>query len=173
MITIPKPQAGDYAPYTADYIERVPDDGQVLRHLRENLPATLAFVRSFPPEKLGWAHQPGEWTIKEIMVHLSDSERVFAYRALRFARGDETELIGFNQNDYVPTSQANDRDIEDILAEFSAVRMATLALFEGFREEAIRRTGKASGKPMSVGAAAYIIAGHELHHVASIRENYL
>jgi len=114
MILIPKPQPGEYAPYTLTYINRLPDDGQVLKYLRENLEATKTFIGAFPAEKLSTPCAPGEWTIKEILVHVSDTERIFAYRALRFARGDTTELSGFEQNEYVPVSCANERDIVSI-----------------------------------------------------------
>ena len=171
-MNLPKPQPGEYAPYTIAYISLLPDDGQVLKHLRENLEATQTFIRTFPAEKLSTPCAPGEWTIQEILVHVCDSERIFAYRALRFARGDTTELSGFEQDDYVPVSRANERDIESILEEYTAVRLATLTLFESFGEEVFARTGIASENRVSVGALAYIIAGHELHHVRSIRENY-
>jgi uncharacterized damage-inducible protein DinB len=173
MTLIPKPQPGEYAPYTIMYIRLVPDDGLVLNHLRNNLEATKAFIRTFPEEKLSTPHKPGEWTIKEILVHVSDCERIFAYRALRFARQDSTELPGFEQNDYVPTSGANARSIEAILEEYSAVRMATATLFESFEDATNTRTGIAADNPVSIRALAYIIAGHELHHMNSIRENYL
>ncbi|GAB4580373.1 MAG: DinB family protein [Anaerolineales bacterium] len=169
---IPKPQPGEYAPYAILYIRQLPDDGQVLRNLRENLAHTLAFIRSFPADKLTTPWAPGEWTIQEILIHVADSERIFAYRALRFARQDATPLPGFEQDEYVPVSRANERAIESILAEYAAVRMATLTLFESFEEEVFARTGLASENRVSVRALAYIIAGHELHHIKSIRENY-
>ncbi len=172
MLPIPKPQPSEYAPYASAYISQLPDDGRVLQHLRDNLASTLTFIRSFPVEKTGWAHRDGEWTIKEILIHISDTERIVAYRALRIARGDETPLAGFEQDGYVPLSGANARALESILTEYTAVRNATLALFESLDEPAWLRQGTASNNPLSVRAAAYFIAGHELHHVASIRENY-
>ena len=171
-MNIPKPQPGEYAPYAVVYIDLLPDDGQVLKYLRENLDATKAFIRAFPAEKLATPCAPGEWTIKEILIHVSDAERVFAYRALRFARGDTTELSGFDQDDYVPQSKANARDIEAILDEYTAVRMATCTLFESFDEDMFIRAGIASENRVSIRGLAYIIAGHELHHVQSIQENY-
>ena len=172
MTLIPKPQPGEYAPYAIMYIDLLPDDGQVLKSLHNQLETTRAFIRSFPAEKLSTPCAPGEWTIKEILVHVSDSERIFAYRALRFARGDTTELSGFEQDDYVPESRANERDIESILEEYTAVRLATCTLFESFGEDMYTRTGTASENRVSIRALAYIIAGHELHHMNSIRENY-
>ena len=173
MNYIPKPQPGEYAPYTIMYTDLVPDDGQVLKYLRDNLDATKAFIRSFPEEKLATPCAPGEWTIKEILVHVSDTERIFAYRALCFARQDSTKLAGFDQEAYVHASGANGRDIVSILDEYTAVRMATIALFESFDEDVYTRTGIASDNRVSIRALAYIITGHELHHMNSIRENYL
>ena len=170
---IPKPEEGEYAPYAIMYIDLLPDDGRVLDHLQVNSQKTAAFIRSFPEEKLTYRFAPGEWTIKEIMVHIIDDERIFAYRALRFARNDQNELPGFDQDEYVTYSRANEREIEDILAEFETVRAATITLFNSFDDEALPRVGIGSGNVMSVRAAAYHLAGHELHHVASIEENYL
>jgi hypothetical protein len=169
---IPKPEPGEYAPYAITYIGLLPDDGQVLKHLRDNLEATRAFVRGFPEEKLSTPHRPGEWTIKDVLVHVSDTERVFAYRALRFARQDSTPLSSFDQDVYVPAASANTRKIDAIMEEYAAVRMATMALFESFEEDVYARTGIASDNRVSVRALAYMIAGHERHHVDSIRQNY-
>lgn len=172
MPHITKPEPGEYAPYTIMYISLLPDDGQVLRHLRKNLDATLTFIRSFPTKKLATPCAPGEWTIQEILIHIADTERIFAYRALRIARGDTTPLAGFEQDDYVPASRANERELESILAEYTAVRLATCTLFESLGEEDFNKAGIASENRVSVRALAYIIAGHELHHVNSIQENY-
>jgi uncharacterized damage-inducible protein DinB len=172
-VRIEKPGEGEYAPYAIRYIGLLPDDGLVLRHMEENLRATREFILSLPEEKLAHRYAEGKWTIKEILVHLSDDERIYAYRALRFARGDKTELPGFEQDDYAARSGANARDIEDILAEFADVRRATVSLFKGLDREALVRVGVADGKVMSVRAAAYHIAGHELRHVDIIKERYL
>ncbi|HEV7892542.1 MAG TPA: DinB family protein [Pyrinomonadaceae bacterium] len=170
---IEKPGEGEYAPYAIRYIGLLPDDGLVLRHMEENLEATREFILSLPGERLTYRYAEGKWTIKEILVHISDDERIYAYRALRFARGDKTELPGFEQDDYAAHSGANARDIEDILAEFADVRRATVSLFKGLDREALVRVGVADGKVMSVRAAAYHIAGHELRHVNIIKERYL
>lgn len=170
---IEKPGEGEYAPYAIRYIGLLPDDGLVLRHMEENLNATREFILSLPEEKLAYRYAEGKWTVKEILVHVSDDERIYAYRALRFARGDKTELPGFEQDDYAAHSGANGRDIEDILEEFATVRRATISLFQGLGREALVRVGVADGKVMSVRAAAYHIAGHELRHVNIIKERYL
>jgi uncharacterized damage-inducible protein DinB len=172
MRRIDKPQAGEYTPYTIMYIDLVPDDGLVLEHLRTSETALLDFIRAFPNEKLSVPWKAGEWTIKEILVHIIDTERIFAYRALRIARNDMTELPGFEQDDYVSYSAANNRELEDILAEYQTVRAATISLFQSLTDEALLRQGRSGGNPLSVRAALYIIAGHEPYHVVSIRENY-
>ncbi|MEO8954377.1 MAG: DinB family protein [Ktedonobacteraceae bacterium] len=173
MKKIQKPQAGEYAPYAIMYISLLPDDGLVLRHLLDNVKTMQELVLSQPEEKLTSRCAEGEWTIKEILVHILDTERIFAYRALRFARNDTTELPGFEQDAYVANSGANERSSEDILEEYTAVRMATIVLFKSFAEETCTRSGVVNGARTSVRAAAYIIAGHELHHLYSIRKNYL
>jgi uncharacterized damage-inducible protein DinB len=173
MKKIKKPEEGEYAPYTIMYIGLLPDDGLVLKHLKENLKATKELVLSLPEEKLSYRYAEGKWTIKEILVHLIDDERIYAYRALRFARNDPTELPGFEQDDYAASSNANARSVRHILKEFTAVRRATISLFEGFDNRALVRAGVADGKIMSVRAAAYHIAGHEMRHVNIIRERYL
>ena len=173
MRHIGKPAEGEFAPYTIMYISLLPDDGLVLRHLRENLEATMALVRSLPEEKLTWRYAPEKWTIKEILQHVSDDERIYAYRTLRFARNDRTELPGFEQDDYTRYAGANRRTAEELLEELATVRAATISLFEGLPDEALTRSGIANGAPMSVRAAAYHIAGHELRHVGVIRERYL
>ncbi len=173
MKKITKPQAGEYAPYTIMYIGLLPDDGLVLQHLQNNLQATKALILSLPEEKLLYRYAEGKWTIKEILAHLSDDERIYAYRALRFARNDKTELPGFEQDDYARYSGANARTREDLLEELATVRNATISLFESFGDEALLRAGMADGKIMSVRAAAYHIAGHELRHINIIKERYL
>ena len=173
MKTIPKPQPGEYAPYAIMYIDLLPDDGRVLQHLTTNLQAIKDVVNSLPTDKLDVPHEPGEWTVKEILLHIIDTERILAYRALRFARHDSTDLPGFDQDAYVPESGANQRSIETIWAEYDAVRNATLTLFSHLDDDTFTRSGFASTHTLSVRGAAYFIAGHEVHHLESIEANYL
>jgi len=173
MKIIAKPEPDEYAPYTIMYIGLLPDDGLVLKHLYTNLVGTTKFLRSLPNEKLSYRYAKGKWTIKEILAHLIDDERIYAYRALRFARNDRTELPGFEQDNYALESRANIRTIESLLKEFAAVRRSTIALFDSFDGEVLKRSGVASGNVMSVRAAAYHIAGHELRHINIIKERYL
>ncbi len=173
MRRISKPAAGEFAPYATMYIDLLPDDGRVLEHLRDGFEEVRRLVSSLPEEKLTWRYAAGKWSIKEILVHIVDDERIYAYRALRFARGDRAELPGFEQDDYARTSGADQRSRLSIFAEYRAVREATVAMFDGLPEEAFERAGVADGNPMSVRAAAYHIAGHERHHLKIIRERYL
>lgn len=172
MRKIPKPTIDEYAPYTSMYINLLPNDGLVLDHMQANLEIVKAFVRTFPAQKLIEPCTAGAWTIKEILVHVIDDERIYCYRALRFARNDKTVLPGFEQDDYVPYSLANERDLADILQEYTTVRQATLTFFNSLTDAALTRVGYADNKVMSVQAAVYHIAGHELHHLNSVRENY-
>ena len=173
MRQLPKPTSSEHVAYVRQYIDLLPDDGLVLEHLRANLNATSAFLRSLPEDLLLFRYAAGKWTIKEIVKHLSDDERIYAYRALRFARGDRTELPGFDQDAYTPEARANRRTIDDLLGELATVRAATLSLYAGIEDDLLVRTGVASGNVMSVRAIAYHIAGHELRHINIIRERYL
>lgn len=173
MRLINKPNEDEYAPYAIQYISLVPDDGLVLEHLRANLDTTQAFLRTVPADKLLHRYAEGKWTIKEIVQHISDDERIYAYRALRFARNDSTELPGFEQDEYTRNAGANARTLDELLGELATVRAATLSLYHGLGEDSLRRSGIASGNVMSVRSIAYHIAGHELRHLNIIRERYL
>jgi uncharacterized damage-inducible protein DinB len=173
MKRIEKPGAGEYAPYAIMYIGLLPDDGLVLDRLKGNLDRTRDLIGSLPEERLTYRYAEGKWTIKETLLHIVDDERIYAYRALRFARNDRTELPGFEQDDYALHSAANDRAIADLLEEFATVRAATISLYRGLGGGALTRAGVASGNHMSVRAIAYHIAGHEMHHLNIIRERYL
>jgi uncharacterized damage-inducible protein DinB len=173
MRTIPKPEPGEYPPYAKMYIDLLPDDGLLLEHLAENSRETTELIRSLPEDQLLHRYAPGKWTIKEVLLHIVDDERIYAYRALRFARGDRTELPGFEQDDYVPPSKADERSVESLLGELAAVRAATIELYRGLPEEALVRSGVANGNRATVRALGYHMAGHEVHHVKLIRERYL
>lgn len=172
MKRIARPEPGEYAAYGSIYVNEVPDGGQVLQMMQDNLKVMQDLAHSFPPERLNVPHAPGEWTILEILVHISDTERVFAYRALRFARDDKTSLPGFDHDSFVTQSGANGRTLDDVLEEYRAVRQASITLFNSLSDEALARVGSANGTPTSARAMAYFIAGHEQHHLKSIRQNY-
>ena len=170
---IEKPEAGEFMPYAAMYIDLLPDDGRVLAHLAAQVEKTAAFLRTFSEAKLTTPHAPKEWTTKEIVAHVIDDERIYVYRALRYARNDQGTPLGFDQDLYAMESGANGRSLDDLLAELAAVRLGTVAFFQSVTDEMLRRRGvNSEGSVMSVRAAAYHIAGHELHHLQSIRQNY-
>lgn len=170
---IPKPLPGEYPGYASMYMKWLPDDGQILKHLEGQLKNTREFIAGIPRQQMEFRYAPGKWTIKEILVHIIDDERIYAYRALRIGRGDTTPLPGFEQDEYVPYSRANERSMSGILQEYAAVRKATLSLFENFSGEDLLRRGIANSYPVSVRALLYHLAGHELHHLQIIRERYL
>jgi uncharacterized damage-inducible protein DinB len=170
---IEKPPQEEYPAYAHIYIDLLPDDGQVLKHLEDDLKSTAEFVASIPKARLLHRYAEGKWTIKEILGHIVDDERIYVYRALRFARNDPTELPGFEQDHYARYSQANTRDTADLLDEFTLVRQSTIAFFKSLDDTALMRTGVADGQRVSVRALAYHIAGHELRHVRIIKERYL
>lgn len=170
---IQKPAAGEFPPYASMYIDLLPDDGQLLQHLEDNIHHVKHYVDALPSDKLTMPHAAGEWTIQEILLHVIDDERIYAYRALRFARSDTTELPGFDQNRYIAPSNANQRSLESIFKEYTAVRRATITLFNSLDDEALMRAGVADGNaPVTVRALGYHIAGHELHHLHSIKQHY-
>ncbi len=173
MQRIMKPKEGEYPPYAAMYITLVPDDGLLLQHFRKNFKTMKDLILSLPEEKLLYRYAEGKWTIKEILVHIIDDERIYAYRALRFARSDQTPLPGFEQDDYALHSGANERTISNILEEYEAVRSATITLFNSMDEKMLARTGVANENKSSVRALAFHLAGHELHHLNIIKERYL
>jgi uncharacterized damage-inducible protein DinB len=173
MRSIAKPQEGEFPPYAHMYIRLMPGDGLLLKHLRDNFIAMKQLIFSLPQEKLNYRYAQNKWTIKEILVHIIDDERIYAYRALCFARNDKTELPGFEQDDYALHSRANERSLENILEEYEAVRNATIALFNGLPEDSLLRMGTANNNKATVRAMAYHIAGHELHHMNIIKEKYL
>ena len=172
MHPIEKPKPGEYPPYAEKYINLLPNDGQILNSLQKKLEAVCKLAQTIPANQWSIPCAEGEWTVKEVLGHLMDSERVFAYRALRFARCDPTELFPVDQDLYVKNSRVNERSIQDILEEYTSIRQASLTLFNSFSEEALQRTGKFNGLITSVRGLIWFTAGHELHHLDSIRQNY-
>ena len=173
MKHIPKPHKNEYPAYADQYISLLANDGLILQHLADSLETNLAFIKGLSEEQLLYRYAEGKWSIKEILVHIIDDERIYAYRALRFARGDSTEIPGFDQDAFAAQSFANERPLPSILKEYSAIRQATIALFESFDDDVLLRMGVADGNRNSVRALLYHIAGHELRHFTVIRERYL
>jgi enterochelin esterase-like enzyme len=171
-ITLVRPATGTYLPYTQAYIDLVPLDADPLVQLRQQAAELHRELASLSEAQALMRYAPGKWTPKEVLVHLADSERIFAYRALRFARADAQELPGFDENEFAVHSEANDHSMSDLLTEYHAVRAATLAFFSGLNAGQLDRAGRANGGATSVRALLYIIAGHEQHHLRILRERY-
>lgn len=171
-INITKPDASEFASYYGIYISLVEGD-DVIEALAKQAQSTKELLSGIPEEKGSFCYAEGKWSIKELIGHLIDTERVMAYRALRFSRGDQTELEGFDQDPYVENGNFENVAIADLAKEFSALRESNLLMFQGMSEKAWLKTGIASGNPVSVRALAYIIAGHELHHLNILSERYL
>jgi uncharacterized damage-inducible protein DinB len=166
------PDASEYIPYYGRYIALVPD-GDIIAQLERQVETTTRVLGGLSAEQAEHRYAPGKWSIKEVVGHITDAERIFAYRALRFARGDATPLPGFDENAYVPAGDFGQRSLGELAAELRTVRAATLAMFRGLSDVAMTRAGVASDAPVSVRAVAWITAGHELHHVTLLRERYL
>jgi uncharacterized damage-inducible protein DinB len=169
---IPRPEPSEYVPFYETYISKVPK-GNLLTVLDDQRRETQELLAGLSEAKALHRYAPGKWSIKEVVGHLMDSERVFCYRALGFGRADENPLPGFDEKAWVPAGRFDARSLEDLAAEFDAVRRATIALFSGLDSDALARRGTANNNPITVRALAWIIAGHERHHVAILRERYL
>jgi hypothetical protein len=167
-----RPAPGDYAAYYESYVSAVPGT-DVLAVLREERDATLALLERVPPAKIDYRYAPGKWTLRQVFGHVVDMEWVFAARALHFARAVPAPLPGVEQDDVMKVANFEALPWSSLLEQFRHLRSANILLFGGFDEAAWTRTGVASGHPVSVRALAFIIAGHQRHHLAVIRERYL
>lgn len=169
---IERPAADEHAPYYEKYVSKVPD-GDLLALLREQVMDTTALLRDVPPERADYAYAPGKWSIKEVVGHIVDTERVMTYRALRISRGDATPLASFDENTFVANSNFSRRTLPDLLEELQVVRAATVHLAKNLDATMLARRGTAGGNPVTVRALLYIVAGHEQHHAQLLRERYL
>jgi len=169
--TIHRPEAGEYAPYYEKYIAKV-QGSDILATLDEQRRQTLLLLSGRNESDGDIRYAPGKWTVKEVVGHICDAERIFAYRALRIARADSTPLPSFDENSYVANAPFAQHPLPDLIEDFIAVRRATISLFRNFDEAAWMRRGVASNNPVTVRAIAYIIAGHELHHRRILEEKY-
>ncbi|HET9635358.1 MAG TPA: DinB family protein [Gemmatimonadaceae bacterium] len=167
-----RPATDEYLAYYGRYIDRVPD-GDVVSTLSSQIGETLALLRGLPESVATYRYAPDKWSVNEMIGHMIDTEKIFAYRALRFARGDKTPVPGFEQDDYVRGSSFNSYPLSELADEFETVRRSTLNFFRHLDDEAWSRRGTASNAEVSVRALAYIIAGHELHHREILRSRYL
>lgn len=162
----------EYSSFNATYIN-ICADVSLVEGLENGLNQLVSFMQHIPIEKLEYRYAEDKWTIKDIVLHLIDAERIFAYRALRIGRGDETPLAGFEENNYVPNAMANSRTLESLITEFQFVRNSTLSLFKNFSDEQLLFLGTSSNNLISVRAIGFIISGHQNHHLRIIKERYL
>jgi len=162
----------EYSKFNATYIQAL-ENVELFEELEISLHDFIKFVQSIPMDKFDYRYAEGKWTIKDIMQHIIDAERIFGYRALRISRNDKTPLPGFEENDYAINTNANVRSIQELLTEFSAVRQSNLLLFKSLTEEQLARIGMASGNEVSVRAIGFLIIGHLKHHKKVFQERYL
>ena len=166
------PQTSEYHEYYGTYIEQVPE-GNILQILEQENKATARLLSGIAEEHAGYRYAPDKWSIKEVVGHLIDTERVFGYRALSIARADPAELPSMEQDDWTMASNADKRTLQELTLEFVAARHSHVALFESFDSEMWGRVGIASGYEFTVRTFPYILAGHEIHHRKVLMERYL
>jgi hypothetical protein len=169
---IRRPFQHENAAFYTKYIDKV-EGGDAIKVMKDNLVTTPRFLQNLNMETWHHRYAPEKWNVKEVMIHVIDTERIFAYRALRIARMDQTPMAGFDQDAYVACSGAESRSPQSILEEYVAVRMATIVLYQNFTDEMMVRMGTASDNPFSTLALSFIIAGHENHHLQILHERYL
>lgn len=166
-----RPKPDEYGDYYHGYVEKV-SEGDIIAILKDQMHETYTLINSLTAKQVQYRYAAGKWTVKEVIGHLVDSERIFAYRGLCFARGEQKELPGFDQDDYVEQGNFNDQRLKNIGDEYFSLRNATIAMFSSLSEETLLKKGKASGYDCSVRAIAYIIAGHERHHLDVLKDKY-
>jgi hypothetical protein len=169
--TVARPQPSEYAPYYERYISLV-DSSDILNTLDEQRRQMLLTICGRKESEGDYRYAPGKWTLKEVLGHVCDTERIFAYRALRFSRGDQTPIEGFEQDGYVQNGPFAQHSLEDVIEDYIAVRRSTISLFRNLDEAAWSRSGVANKNEISVRAMAYLVAGHELHHHKILEEKY-
>lgn len=162
----------EYAGYFSTYIN-ILENLNLIEDLEISLHEFIRFVQNIPMDKFDYRYAEGKWTIKEIIQHIIDTERIFSYRSLRISRNDKTPLPGFDENEYVDNSNGNTRSLQDLLTEMAVVRQSTLSLFKSFSSEQLLRIGTASNNQISVRAIGFIIIGHQKHHQKIFEERYL
>ena len=167
-----KPEKAEYDAYYENYVSLV-GGGGLLPTLAGQPAALNEIFGQMPDERGSYAYAEGKWTIKELLGHINDGERMFAYRVLRISRGDATPIEGFEQDGYIENARSNSRSIADLIEEFRLLRAANMLMLNNLTEQDWLRMGTASGLPVSVRALAYIMAGHVTHHVNILRERYL
>lgn len=166
-----QPQPKDYAPYYTGYIQLV--QGDIMEMLDKQQQQISNLLELAPAAKQDYAYAPGKWTVKEVIAHLIDTERVMVYRTMCFARNDKAELPGFDENDYIANSRIAERKLEDLVNEFLLMRKSNMYFFKSLNEADYAKNGNANGNNISVGALLFIVAGHVAHHLNVLKERYL
>ena len=169
-MTINRPASSEFASFYSGYIGKVPDSGPVTELTAQI--GRLESLRGLPEDKANYAYADGKWTVKELIGHVADAERVFSYRLTRIARGDNTPLAGFDENAWARTAPHRNRRIADVVDEMIAIRRSTLALIDSLDESSIGNTGVANNNPVSARAVCWIIAGHSKHHLDILQDRY-
>ncbi|POY34804.1 damage-inducible protein DinB [Solitalea longa] len=167
-----RPETGTYPQYFDHYIALV-EENEVQSALKNNTDEFLKFLDSLPAEKAEFAYAKDKWTLKEVLLHITDAERIFAYRALRFSRNDTTPLPSFDENEFIEFANSGKRSLQSVIDEFKTVRSATLSLFNSLDNDELTRKGIGSSQTCTALAMGFIIAGHTKHHIKVIKENYL
>ena len=166
-----RPQPEEYNAFYQTYIDKIGDD--VLSELKDQIESLGTFLKSIPQDKVNYAYAEGKWTVKEVLGHIIDTERIMTYRLLRFARNDASPLPGFEENDYIQNSHYATQDFSSLIEEMLALRKANMYLFNSLSEQELERRGSANNSALSVRALLFILAGHMKHHVGVLRERYL
>ena len=167
-----RPAENEYPEYYKDYISLVPD-GDIVDLMKKQTDDIMDFFRSIPEDKGTYRYEPEKWSIKEILGHLTDMERIFGYRALRFARNDTAGLNGYDQDDYVSAGNFDSRTLTDLADEFFNLRRANTIMYNSFNDEDMQKAGTADGNRVNVRSIAYILVGHPTHHINVIKDKYL
>jgi hypothetical protein len=164
----------EHAPaYAQYYIQQAREYADLLEALTASEPVTAAFIRSLSEEKGDFRYAEGKWSLKEVIAHINDTERIFNGRALRFSRRDATPVPGFEENEYAPLARANERSFEELAFEFETIRASTLSLFRYMTADMLDFVGMANGNPFTARSAGWVVVGHAAHHCRIIRERYL
>ncbi len=168
-----KPASSELSDYQKTYVDKAPE-GDLISFLETSRDALVKFAKSYPIEKHSYRYAPGKWTMPELLMHLNDSERIFAYRILRIARNDKTPLAGYEEDDYMKAIQSdgNVRSVDEILDEYIALRNSTIQLFKSMTDTMLDRTGIANGIQLSARALCFMLAGHQVHHLLVMEERY-
>lgn len=162
----------EYAPYYDLYLNRVNQETPLILGLEQSKEVFTQFINDIPKEKYHYQYAEGKWTVKEMIQHIIDTERIFCYRALRIARGDKTPLPGFDENAFVPPSKANEKAMDQLKDEYVSLRQSNIILFKGFDKSMLNELGEASAGPVSTRAIPFILMGHELHHINVYETRY-